>query len=143
VPALNQLAAKSFDANHTFDDVVHFVHVYVIEPHPESPDISPYRGDVWEAGYSTLGQPTTYSGRVTNAQQTASLLTGNQLLVVDDLTPGQHNNPAWCTYGPCPNCAYLIRQDGTIDTVQTGTIDTVQTWVEPTDMESAIHNLLD
>jgi hypothetical protein len=28
-------------------------------------------------------------------------------------------NPAWCTYGTCPNCAFLIRQDGPIDTVQT------------------------
>lgn len=28
-------------------------------------------------------------------------------------------NPAWCTYGTCPNCAFIVRQDGAIDTVRT------------------------
>jgi hypothetical protein len=135
VPALNELAVKNFDASHTFDDLVHFIHVYVIEPHPQSPDLSPYNGEVWEAEHSSLRQPLTYAARVANAQQTVTLLTGNQLLVVDDLTPGQNNNPAWCTYGTCPNCAFLIRQDGTIDTAQT--------WFDATDMEAAIHSLLD
>jgi len=54
-------------------------------------------------------------------------------MLVDDLTPGP-NNPVWCTYGTCPNCAFLIRQDGTVDTVPT--------WVDVSAMERAIRTLL-
>jgi hypothetical protein len=130
VPVLNTLASTSYDSTNTYADMVHLVHVYVIEPHPASPDPSPYSGVVWEEGYSTLGQPKTYDGRVSNALEQVPLIEGDQLLIVDDLTPGDLNNPVWCTYGPCPNCAFLIGQDGVIDTVQT--------WVD-----SSIQNAID
>lgn len=84
-----------------------------------APDVSPNTGTVWEFEYSTIRQPLVYDDRVAAAQDTEDLLEGNQLVLVDDLTPGQQNNPVWCTYGPCPNCAYLIGQDGVIVTVQT------------------------
>ena len=84
-----------------------------------APDVSPNTGTVWECEYSTIRQPLVYDDRVAAAQDTEDLLEGNQLVLVDDLTPGQQNNPVWCTYGPCPNCAYLIGQDGVIVTVQT------------------------
>lgn len=113
---------------------MHIVHVYVIEPHPQSPDISPYRGEVWEAQYSTKGQPRTYDGRVANATDTEPSLQGAQLMVVDDLTPGALNNPLWCTYGPCPNCGFLIRQDGIIQRAQT--------WIDVDEMEAEIDALL-
>jgi hypothetical protein len=134
VPALNSLATTAFDASSTYDQRVHFVQVYVIEPHPQDPDPSPYRGTVWEAEYSSKGQPKTYAERVQNARDVLPSIQGNQLQLVDDLTPGAHNNPVWCTYGPCPNCAFLIRQDGILDTVQT--------WVDATDLQSAIDALL-
>ena len=134
MPALNDLAAKSFDASTTYDDQLHFLQVYVIEPHPKSPDISPYNGQVWVAQYSTKGQPRTYDSRVANAVDAEPALLGDQLMVVDDLTPGARNNPVWCTYGPCPNCAYLINQQGIIEEAQT--------WFGSADMETAINDLL-
>jgi hypothetical protein len=134
VPALNSLATKAFDASSTYDQQVHFVQVYVIEPHPQDPDPSPYRGTVWEAEYSSKRQPMTYADRVQNARDALPSIQGNQLLLVDELTPGQNDNPLWCTYGPCPNCAFLIRQDGILDTVQT--------WANAADLESAIDALL-
>jgi hypothetical protein len=134
VPVLNELATKQYNDTSTYDDLVHFVHLYVIEPHPESPDISPYRGSVWEGSFSTKGQAFTYEERVAAAQDMLPLIEGNQLILVDDLVPGELNNPVWCTYGPCPNCAYLINQDGMIDTAQT--------WFNAGDMEKAIDGLL-
>jgi len=134
VPSLNELAARPYDANGTYADVVHFVHILIIEPHPQSPDLSPYGGRVWESGYSTVGQPETYDQRLAVGQETAPLLEGNQLLLIDDLTPGRLNNPLWCTYGTSPNSAFLIRQDGILDTVQL--------WLDTAEMEKAINDLL-
>ena len=55
-------------------------------------------------------------------------------VLVDDLTPGPQNNPVWCTYGPCPNCSYLIGQDVVIVAVQT--------WAFVDAMKLAIDQLL-
>jgi hypothetical protein len=44
------------------------------------------------------------------------------------------SNPIWRTYGTCPNCASLIRRDGTIGTVQT--------WLDVAAMERAIRALV-
>jgi hypothetical protein len=133
VPALNALAAKSFDGTSALADRVHFVHVYVVEPHPQSPDVSPYSGKVSEAQYSTKRQPRTYADRLANAREIVPLVTGNQTILVDDLTPGV-DNPMWCSYGTCPNCAFLVRRDGTVDTVQT--------WFDAAGMERAMRTLL-
>jgi len=84
--------------------------------------------------YSTKRQPLVYEDRVAAAQDTERLLEGNQLVLVDDLTPGEQNNPVWCTYGPCPNCSYLIGQDGVIVAVQT--------WAFVDAMKLAIDRLL-
>jgi hypothetical protein len=112
VPALNQLATKTWNGK-PYAEWVHFVHVYVIEPHPKAPDPSPYSGAVWEMTYSSLAQPKTYAARVQNAKVLAPSLQGKVTLLVDDLTPGS-NNPAWCTYGPCPNCSFLIAKNGIV-----------------------------
>jgi hypothetical protein len=133
VPVLNGIADATYQGSQIYSDVVHFVHVYIIEPHPASPDPSPYSGVVWEEGYSSMSQPLTYDERVTNALDMLPSIQGDQLLLVDDLTPGEMNNPVWCTYGPCPNCAFLIGQDGVVDTVQL--------WVGA-NIESAIDALL-
>ena len=85
MPALNDLASEAFDTSITYGDRVHIVHLYVIEPHPEAPDASPYGGVVWEANYSTKRQPLTYSERVAAAQDTERLLEGNQRMLVDTL----------------------------------------------------------
>jgi hypothetical protein len=134
VPALNELATGAYDASSTYADHVHIVSLYVIEPHPMAPDVGPYSGAVSEREYSTKDQPRTYSKRVDYAQETELFLEGEQIMLVDELLPEPLNNPAWCTYGPCPNCAYLIRQNGVIDTVQR--------WVNVAEMKAAIDELL-
>lgn len=123
------MATKAYDQHTTFGDRVHIVHLYVVEPHPQTPDVSPYSGVVWEAQHSTKRQPRTYAEREAAARDTVVLLTGRQLMLVDDLG-GAATNPIWCTYGTCPNCAFLVRQDGTLDTVQT--------WLDTAAMERAI-----
>lgn len=134
MPLLNELAQKAYDAERTYGDVVHFVHVIVIEPHPLAPDPSPYQGEVWEYAYSTIRQPLTYAARQAAATDVERLLAGEQLLLVDDLEPGVRVNPVWCTYGPMPNCAFLIEQDGTIRAAWA--------WLEVDALESAIDDLL-
>jgi hypothetical protein len=134
VPALNRLAATPYDDTTTYADRVHIVTLYVIEPHPIAPDVSPNTGTVWQFQFSTIRQPQVYDDRVAAAQDTEELLEGNQLVLVDDLTPGPQNNPVWCTYGPCPNCSYLVGQDGVIVAVQT--------WAFVDAMKLAIDQLL-
>jgi hypothetical protein len=129
VPVLNQLATTPYDDTDTYGDKVHFVHIYIVEPHPMDPDVSPYSGEVWETEYSTKRQPTIYDERVAAAGDIQPLLEGNQLILVDEL-----DNPVWCSYGPCPNCAYLISQSGIVDTVQS--------WVDGAEMQQTIDQLL-
>lgn len=133
MPALNTLAGKLFDANRTYSDVVHFVHINVVEPHPSSPDPSPYSGEAWGNEYSRP-QPLTYQARVSIAGDVKALLVGNQTVLVDDLTPRARNNPLWCSYGPNPNAAYLIDRSGTLRVVQK--------WIDVSTMEAAIRQLL-
>jgi hypothetical protein len=137
VPALKTLAdTQSTDhAPQTYGDLVHFVHVYIVEPHPiGSP--SPYSGQLWETAYDN-DQPMTMAARVTNAQDLVAAEPVNlagHLLLIDELSPGQ-NNPMWCSYGNCPNCAFLIGQDGRIDTTQL--------WFGADGMLSAFDDLLE
>ena len=134
MPALNDLATRTYEGDRTYADAVWFIHVYVIEPHPMSPAPSPYSGRVWELAYSTIGQPRDYADRVADATATEAFLEGEQLLLVDDLAHDGRTNPVWCTYGPAPNAAFLIRRNGTLDTVQT--------WLDVPDMKDAIDRLL-
>jgi hypothetical protein len=135
VPSLSSLAAQPFDDDSTFADVVHFVHINVIEPHPMGPDVSPYGGRVSESRHSTVLQPTTYDERVEVARGIYALLEGEQLLLVDGLTPGSSVDVIWCTYGTAPNSAFLIRQDGIVEVVQL--------WLNTGAMEQAIRELVE
>jgi len=114
VPALNDLATALYDQTRTVDEVVHFVHIYVIEPHPLEPEPSPYRGTPWEARDYKRAQPKTYAERVALAAEVRALLEGDQLVLVDELTPKGRNNPLWCSYGPAPTLGYLIDRDGKV-----------------------------
>jgi len=134
VPLLNDLAATSYDSQSAFSDVVHIVHINVIEPHPQAPDLSPYSGRVGESRYSTVEQPEIYQERAEIAEQLIPLIENNQLLLVDDLTPSGLNNPVWCTYGTSPNSAFLIGQNGIIQVSQL--------WLDVVEMEAAIRTLL-
>ena len=110
--ALTTLTGRG-DPKGRYTDQLHFVHVYTVEAHPKSPDVSAYRGEVWEQEFSTLREPTTYEERRANALVLKPSIAGDQLLLVDDLTPGS-NNPVWCTYGTCPACSFLVGRDGRI-----------------------------
>ena len=93
MPALNELASKVYIDTTIYADLVHFVHIYIIEPHPQSPDVSPYSGRVSESVHSSgKSQPRTYNERVANAEGMLTLIHGNQLLLIDDLRLGEKNN---------------------------------------------------
>ena len=135
MPVLNDLAATNFDEDRTYGDVLHFVHVYVIEPHPKAPYVSPFTGDVWEdREFSTLPQAYDYATRVEHAKTAEAMLEGDQVLLVDDLDNDGRTNPVWCTYGPAPNAAYLIRQDGGIQEARR--------WMNPHSLREVIDEML-
>ncbi|HEX5131620.1 MAG TPA: hypothetical protein VFX92_03935 [Candidatus Krumholzibacteria bacterium] len=135
MPGLNELAEKPYDAGTRFSDRVHFVHVYVVEPHPMAPDPAPHVGVVAEdPRFSTVRQPRTYEGRMVNAALVRPLIVGNQIQVMDALDPNGLINPVWCTYGTSPNATYLIGRDGIIRLAST--------WTGTVDLEAAIRSLL-
>jgi hypothetical protein len=115
---------------------VTFINIYVTEPHPLAPDVGPMRGVVSELAFSKFRQPQSYTARVANAQATLAVVPKDMSLLVDDLSThnATGNNPVWCTYGPNPNGAWLIGQDG----------QTVlgQNWFEESEMEPAIKSIL-
>ena len=114
MPVLNDLAAAPYTGETVFADLVHFVHVYMVEAHPKAPDPSPFNGLVSEMEYSNVPQARHYDARVANALQSRALIHGAQIQLVDALDPRGPINPVWCTYGPTPNGTYLIGQDGII-----------------------------
>lgn len=63
------------------------------------------------------------------ARQTAEAEDMTVPLLVDRM-----DNAVWCTYGPAPDVAYLIGQDGTILTRQE--------WYDPPAMADAVADLL-
>jgi hypothetical protein len=117
-PLLTALAHRAFDQSQTYAEVVHFVTVYVVEPHPQSPDPSPYTGEVWENVFSAYRQPRTRDERAALASEAQASAGGGQRMLVDELTPDSRDNPVWCTYGPAPNPAYLIAPDGIVVAAQ-------------------------
>ncbi len=135
MPGLNSLAGKAYDENTSFAGRVHFLHVYVLEAHPMSPDPSPYSGTVWEVeGLSTIPQARTYELRREYAAMTRELLVPGQIQVIDGLDMDGLINPVWCTYGPAPNSTYIIGQDGVIRFAES--------WTNPENVEAAIVQLL-
>jgi hypothetical protein len=121
-----------FDDSRRYDEVVHFVHVYVMEAHPGPPDPAPFRGLAGRG--NAPRQPRTWRDRVELASTTSALLEGNQLMLVDELAPLARTNPMWCGYGPAANSAFLIGQDGRILEAHD--------WLDMAEMKSAIDNLL-
>jgi hypothetical protein len=130
-PVYQRNIADSEQLASVYGDRVHFVIIYTPEAHPKS-DPSPYKGSVWELGYSEYSQPNTYGERLEVARQVTH--DGSQLLLVDDLAPQELNNPVWCTYGPAPNAAFLIAQDSTVHSAHL--------WFDPETMRASIEDLL-
>eukprot|EP01006_Ploeotia_vitrea_P027594 TRINITY_DN60370_c0_g1_i2.p3 TRINITY_DN60370_c0_g1~~TRINITY_DN60370_c0_g1_i2.p3 ORF type:complete len:125 (-),score=21.53 TRINITY_DN60370_c0_g1_i2:261-635(-) len=96
----------------TWSDKVHVIAVYTVEAHPKKNN-SPYSGKPWEFGYSTIYQAYTYPVRTSYARTFEKQLSKNITLLVDNLdTFNKDINPVWCTYGPAPNGAWLIHNNG-------------------------------
>jgi len=91
------------------------------------------RGSGKRATAPLVNQGPARNGR-RSPEKLEDLIEGRQLLLVDDLSPGELSNPVWCTYGPAANSAFLISQDGIIDTAQA--------WLDVQDMRIAIDALL-
>lgn len=114
-----------------YEGKLQVVVVYTVEAHPEG-EPSPYRGKPWPLEFSDRGQPDTYKERVANAKDLD--LDDDVLVLVDALEPG-NTNPYWCTYGSCPNCAFLVNQQGNIEAAHE--------WLHPPSMRGSIDALLD
>ena len=90
---------------------------------------------VCPSGEHTAGFWANFSsGRVALAREVEALLEGEQLMLVDELTPESRNNPLWCSYGPAPNSGYLIDR--------TGKLRVVNTWIDVSGMEETIDAIL-
>lgn len=124
-----------------YGDLVNFVIVYVIEPHPHR-QICPYTGNYWlnyAANWDIHGQPLYqpdhYERRIDQARKMKDdLITESIPVIVDRM-----DNPVWCTYGPAPNIAYLIGTDGTVIEKQ-GWYN--RPALDPSKMETAIKTYL-
>jgi len=118
---------------------IQVVHVYTVEAHPQDPEPSAYRGEPWPLDYSDRSDPKTYAERLANAEALVSadprVTTFDQTLVIDDLTPGAQNNPFWCSWGTCANCAFLVDRDGRLALVMD--------WFQMGPTVTAIESLLD
>jgi hypothetical protein len=114
-----------------YQDRVTFASVYLIEAHPSSPDPGPYKGKVSIHEYSDRRQAMTLEQRLANAREVKTY--GSEIMLVDDLSPG-NENPFWCTWGTCANCAYLVATDGTLAAVHE--------WYDPASMEGSIQALV-
>ena len=113
---------------------MHFVVVYVIEPHPVG-SASPYTGREWPDSTSwdlqgnPVAQPETYEERAGLASQCADDAAITAQILVDEM-----DNSVWETYGPAPNLAYLIGTNGQVVEAQD--------WYVTSRMEPAILSYL-
>jgi hypothetical protein len=118
-----------------YGDKVNFVVVYVIEPHPwgqpspYNPSFNQYSEQGKAINGDYLYQPDNHEWRRSQAARMRADLGVLPVVLVDEM-----DNPVWCTYGPMPNCAYLIGTDGTIIEKES--------WYQPDLMEKAIRAYL-
>lgn len=110
------------------DGHVDTVLVYTIEAHPRR-DPSPYRGAPWEVKTSDRRQARTDDARRASAAEQD--LGAAVRVLVDPLDDG---DPFWCTWGPAPNAAWLLRTDGRVEAVHT--------WFDPPSMLGSVEALL-
>lgn len=114
-----------------YADHVTFATVYLIEAHPADPDPGPYKGRTSIHEFSDRRQAMTLQARIANARELPTV--PGELVLVDDLSPG-NENPFWCTYGTCANCAFLLDLEGSLVAVHE--------WYDPPSMEQSIDQLV-
>ena len=89
--------------------------MYVIDPHPLAPDLSPYSGAIWQLGFSKFRQARTFGERLGDARNVSTEGAFDVKMADGLVAPhGGPNNGLWCTWGPAPNAAWLIAPNGTV-----------------------------
>ena len=115
-PIFRQKIATIESVASSFAGQINTYVVYVVEAHPNTPDVSPYSGTVWTTTENqTEGilylQPTTYGEK---KQIVTDLLADvNFPMSVPILIDGPCNE-WWLNFGPAPNNAYLIQPNGVV-----------------------------
>jgi hypothetical protein len=96
------------------------------QAHPAQ-DPSPYRGTPWPLKYSRVDLARTWEERALQGGEVAKR--AGLEVYVDEM-----DTPFGCTYGTVPNGAFLIGQDGVIETVHD--------WFDPVTMRGSLDALL-
>jgi len=102
------------DLQAAYGSQIHIYIIYTVEAHPDSPDVSPYRGNVWDLNSNEqLGinylEPVTYLDR----KNTVNDMLNNLSITVPVLLDGPCNE-WWQTFALAPDPAFLIQPDGII-----------------------------
>ena len=79
--------APTRELRRDYGDFVHFALVYVVDPHPLAPDVSPYSGLVWQLGFSKFRQARSFGERVRYANN-VSAAGSFDVILADGLSPG-------------------------------------------------------
>lgn len=104
------------DLQTVYGSEVHIFIVYTVEAHPEDPDISPYKGDVWELNSNInkgiiYHQPTTYLER----KNVVTAMFNDPDIEID--VPVLIDGPCnawWENFALSPNSSYLIQPNGIV-----------------------------
>lgn len=96
--------------------IVNIFIVYTVEAHPDSPDVCPYMGMVWEVDTNKLlgiryRQPVTYGQR---KQIVSDLLNDFRFTVSVPILIDGPQNKFWNVFNKAPNSAFLIQPNGVI-----------------------------
>lgn len=102
------------DLDATYGTQIHIYIIYTVEAHPADPDISPYKGEVWQLNSNDqLGiiyhEPVTYLDRKNTAGDMISEINIPVTLLLDGPC-----NAWWQTFALAPNPAFLIQPNGII-----------------------------
>jgi hypothetical protein len=102
------------DLQSTYGSQVHIFVIYTVEAHPADPDISPYKGEVWELN-SNINQGIVYHQPVTYLER--KNVAAEMLTALDIQVPVLIDGPCnewWESFALAPNPAFLISPQGTI-----------------------------
>jgi len=97
-----------------FGNQIHVYVVYTVEAHPQSPELSPYSGTVWNPSQNKKDgiyyyEPVYYKDR----KDVASIMISKTAVNAEVLLDGPCNL-WWETYAYAPNPAFLISPNGTV-----------------------------
>lgn len=102
------------DLQATYGNLIHIFIIYTVEAHPQDPDISPYKGEVWELNSNIQAgiiypQAVSYFDRKSTAMDMLAALDIDVPVLLDGPC-----NKWWETFALAPNPSFLINPNGTI-----------------------------